>query len=418
MTQSDLDGGSVLNTAQGTATDPGGNLVQADNATALSTVLGSPTLRVVKTVDEATYDTAGDVLTYTITVSNTGNVTLSSVQVSDPAPGAGGFVLDCSDLPTTLAPGDSGTCTATYVVTQADLDAGTVVNSATADAENPAGNPVQSPDATTSSSARAAASLALVKTVDAVTYDEVGDTLTYTVTATNSGNVTLSGVTVSDPAPGAGAFALDCSSLAPTLSPGDAGSCTATYAVTQADLDAGTVLNSATADAVDPSGGAVASTEATAVSARAGSQALMLTKTVSEHTYTTPGDVLHYAVTATNTGNTTLTSVVVSDSAPGAGAYELDCGALPSTLQPGSAGSCTATYAVTQADLDNGTVVNTATAAAQDPSGAVVRSGPRARRRQQTSPPRSRCPRPWRSRRTRVPATCCTSPSRRRTPAT
>ena len=74
----------------------------------------------------ATYDDVGDVIAYSYLVTNTGNVTMTGpVTVADDratcdVPGQG------------LAPGASVTCTATYTVTQADLDAGAVMNTATA----------------------------------------------------------------------------------------------------------------------------------------------------------------------------------------------------------------------------------------------------------------------------------------------
>ena len=68
----------------------------------------------------------------------------------------------------------------------------------------------------------------------------MGDAVTYTFTATNTGNVTLAGVTISDPLPGLSA--LVCAQPV-DLPPGGVLSCTATYALTQADLDAGGVVN-------------------------------------------------------------------------------------------------------------------------------------------------------------------------------
>src|SRR3970282_2680031 len=70
-------------------------------------------------------DEAGDLISYSITVFNTGNVTLTGVSVSDPLLAdldcdagtggnqANGFYLDV---------GDSLTCTRTHTVTQADID--------------------------------------------------------------------------------------------------------------------------------------------------------------------------------------------------------------------------------------------------------------------------------------------------------
>ncbi|MEZ5191695.1 MAG: hypothetical protein R2734_03700 [Nocardioides sp.] len=69
---------------------------------------------------------AGDTISYSLVVTNTGNVTLTGVTVTDPTVGP----VSCPV--TTLAPGVSVTCTATYTLTQADVDAGHVANTATA----------------------------------------------------------------------------------------------------------------------------------------------------------------------------------------------------------------------------------------------------------------------------------------------
>ncbi|WP_439647999.1 DUF7507 domain-containing protein, partial [Aequorivita sinensis] len=69
----------------------------------------------------------GDVINYSFSVKNTGNVTLTDVMVSDLVGGvtvAGG--------PITLAPGeeDTTTFTASYTITQADINAGEFENTA------------------------------------------------------------------------------------------------------------------------------------------------------------------------------------------------------------------------------------------------------------------------------------------------
>ena len=60
----------------------------------------------------------GVVITYSYLVTNTGNVTLHSVGVTDPMPGLS--TISCPS--STLAPNASETCTATYTTTQADVD--------------------------------------------------------------------------------------------------------------------------------------------------------------------------------------------------------------------------------------------------------------------------------------------------------
>ncbi len=73
---------------------------------------------------------AGDTITYDIEVENTGNVTLTGVTASDPDTTLGA----CTPVqPSTLAPGVTMTCPASYVATQADVDAGSFTNVATGD---------------------------------------------------------------------------------------------------------------------------------------------------------------------------------------------------------------------------------------------------------------------------------------------
>src|SRR5437867_10571710 len=86
-----------------------------------------PRLTLVKSASPASYNTAGQVITYTYTISNSGNTTL-----------AGPFSVSDDKQPTvscptgSLAPSASITCTSTHTITQADIDAGSITNTATA----------------------------------------------------------------------------------------------------------------------------------------------------------------------------------------------------------------------------------------------------------------------------------------------
>ena len=71
------------------------------------------------------------------------------------------------------------------------------------------------------------------------------------------------------------------------------------------------------------------------------------------------------------TGNVTLDGVSIAD--PVAGLSPLDCApGAPAILAPGGTLTCTASYRVTSADLENGGVSNTATATGTDPGGRTV----------------------------------------------
>ena len=198
----------------------------------------SPVLALTKTdsLNPATYNTVGQVVTYTLTATNTGNVTLHNVTVSD-TPALTGFSCSPTIPVATLVPGASITCTGTHAITQADLDAGTFLDTGHATSTEAA-----APDAPDTIQGTKSPVLALTKTdsLNPATYDTVGQVVTYTLTATNTGNITLHNVTVSDTPALTG---LSCSPTIPvaTLVPGASVTCTGTHAITQADLDAGIV---------------------------------------------------------------------------------------------------------------------------------------------------------------------------------
>ena len=74
-------------------------------------------------------------MTYSYKVTNSGNVTLTAVRVTDPMSGLS--AVTCPS--TTLAAQASETCTATYTTTQADVDRGSINNTGTATGTPPSG---------------------------------------------------------------------------------------------------------------------------------------------------------------------------------------------------------------------------------------------------------------------------------------
>src|SRR5690606_31054557 len=77
----------------------------------------------VLAVDESTVE-------YSFTATNTGNVTLTDVSITDPLEGLSALTYDWATATAegVLAPNESVTATATYTVTQADRDAGAVLS--------------------------------------------------------------------------------------------------------------------------------------------------------------------------------------------------------------------------------------------------------------------------------------------------
>ena len=134
----------------------------------------------------------GDTITYTFEIENTGAVDLSNVDLTDPQVGLDGATCDAT---TDLAPAETTTCTATYNITQDDIDAGQIDNLATTTGEAPQGTPVEDDDPHSVDTIQNPA-IMLDRTGSFTSGDgsSVGDTITYSFTITNTGNVTLTGV--------------------------------------------------------------------------------------------------------------------------------------------------------------------------------------------------------------------------------
>ena len=94
----------------------------------------TPAIGIEKSADVSSFSAPGTVITYSYLVTNSGNVTLTSVAVDDPMSGLS--AVDCHGV-ATLAPGASVTCTATYTTTQADVDRGSITNTGTATGHDP-----------------------------------------------------------------------------------------------------------------------------------------------------------------------------------------------------------------------------------------------------------------------------------------
>jgi uncharacterized repeat protein (TIGR01451 family) len=310
----------------------------------------------------------------------------------------------CSGSTTTLAPGQSATFTGTYTITQADLDNGSVADSATAFGTPPSGPPVQSQPSPATVPLVQTTTIGVVKSVvPGGPYNAVGQTITYQFVATNTGNVTLTSVHINDTqTPPAGALATgptcvslsnpagSCSGSSTTLAPGQSATFTGTYTITQADLDNGTVADSATATGTPPGASPITSSPSPASVPLTQTATIGVDKSVVPGgPYTSVGQTITYQFVATNTGNQTLTSVHINDTqtlpagslTTGPTCVSLanpagSCSGSSTTLAPGQSATFTATYTVTQDDLDNGSVADSATATGTPPSETPVTSQP------------------------------------------
>ena len=360
VVQSDLDAGQILNTAVATGYSPNGEPVDDDDNVTVPGPTSEPNVMLVKTANPQAYLDVGDVIVYTFAVTNTGNVTLTNLVINDPLTGS----VNLSVTPSTLAPGESGTTSATYTITQSDINAGQVLNTATVTGEDPGGNTVEDQDDATVEGPKQEPDVTLLKTANPQVFTSVGDIITYNFTVTNTGNVTLTKLVINDALTGS----VNLSVVPSTLAPGESGTATATYAITQSDINTGQVLNTATVTGEDPGGNTVEDQDDETVEGPKQAPDVTLLKTANPQVFTSVGDIITYTFTVTNTGNVTLTKLVINDALTGS----VNLLVVPSTLAPGESGTTSATYTITQSDINAGQVLNTATVTGEDPGGNTV----------------------------------------------
>ncbi len=155
-------------------------------------------------VDGGTANTAGEVISYSITLSNVGNVGLTGVTVDPLLQGPNGTLggpVESISANGVLDVGEVWTYTGTYTVQQSDLDSnsggdGTIDNTVTADTTQ---TTALSASANVAVELRPSVTLAKAATVAGGTADGAGEVISYTVDVTNDGNFAQADPVVSDP---------------------------------------------------------------------------------------------------------------------------------------------------------------------------------------------------------------------------
>ena len=383
VVQADIDAGQVTDTATATGVgQAGGTSPPSNRSTAtVPTVAAAPAVSIQKSgavdppADQGSVK-VGDTISYSYVVTNTGNVTLDSVAVSDATVGP----VTCPDVSSGLAVGDPVTCTADnpHTVTRADVDAGEVTDTATATGHGVrGGDSDHSPPSTVTIPADQVLSVSLRKGGLVTPFGnqrvaKSGNTIHYLYFVTNTGTVTLATVSVVDPTLGP----VNCPTPAPPgLAPLHTIVCTGgtPHTITPDDVANGSVDDTATATGTDQRGRPTPPAQDT-VSIPAGA-ALPLVA-IAKNGAVTPkshqhgahkGDKITYTYLVTNIGNLPLASVAVQDPKLGS----VTCPTLTTPLQPGHAVTCKAdkVHTVTAADAKAGKVVDTATATGTDPNG-------------------------------------------------
>ncbi len=205
---------------------------------------------------------------------------MTDITVTDPLVTVTGGPID-------LGPGESDTTTfiAVYVITQDDINIGFVENQAIVDAQNPNGDIISdtsddptdttdvdpdgdgNPDDITITDLPMLARLSLIKSGQIIDIDgdgsiEDGEVIQYTFVVTNTGNVPVFDITIEDPLVEVTGGPID-------LEPGESDTTTfsASYILTEEDIEAGIVINQATAIGEDLEGNEVSDISDTGVDA-------------------------------------------------------------------------------------------------------------------------------------------------------
>ncbi len=339
-------------------------------------------------------DSAGDVISYEIRVSNEGNLTINNVVVSDPLLVSLSFD-ESSDTNgnEALDVGEVWIYTGSYTVTQSDLDsnatveinntqAGFIDNTASVSATAANGNALSDNDSAAVEILQAP-EIALEKVVTAVDgdmenliADSAGDVISYEIRVSNEGNLTINNVMVSDPL--LVSLSFDESSDTngnEALDVGEVWIYTGSYTVTQADLDsnatveinntqAGFIDNTASVSATAANGNALSDNDSASVEIIQMPD-LTITKTVERienpnmsdggTTVNEAGDVIFYEILIDNTGNISLTNLEINDpllTLVFDASTDLDG---DGELDVNETWRYTGSYTVTQTDLDNNT---------------------------------------------------------------
>ena len=265
ITEADIANGSFVNTVK--VEFEGGK--PFENTDTVTTVDPVRSYTLTKKSSESTHENgmfkAGETIHYTLTVTNTGNQTLENVEITDTLNAAGTISnIQGADSKqdgkvtiftiSSLAPKAEATITYDYVVQEADKGntisnaaVGTPANPEDPDGEKPGdntNNPVENPKLEVKKD------IVSITAADGTQKDKAGkadlnDIITYSVTVTNTGNVKLTNVKITDSLEGIRLAEGQSFDLG-ILEAGEAKTVTYTYQVKESDLGK-SILNTATA---------------------------------------------------------------------------------------------------------------------------------------------------------------------------
>ena len=314
--------------------------------TVTNTAILKPMIHVVKSGPATAHE--GDTVTYTFTVTNPGNAPLSGMTVNDSVAGSGA-VYQSGDTNTNskLDPGETWIYKLTYTIPAPQI--ANVDNTVTVCATDAVQTQVCDEDDHTLDVLHP--SISVMKSGPLYGYE--GEIIGYTFVVKNTGDVALYNVGIEDDI--AMGEACDDSSL----EPGASTNCTAHYLIPVPTVD--DVVNHVIASGTDTLGETVTNTDDHTLDVIHPAINVVKSGPATAH----EGDTVTYTFTVTNTGDTPLSSVTVTDNVAGNAAYQFGDTNEDGVLGTDETWIFTKTYTIPVGQTAD--VVNTATACGLDP---------------------------------------------------
>jgi uncharacterized repeat protein (TIGR01451 family) len=377
-----------------TATTSFANCAKYDNTASVSTSnegsgsseaviqCNKPSISITKTADAASVS-AGSAVGFTVTVGNGGPGTATGVTVGDPLPSgltwsistqsssglcsisgaAGSQTLACGGSTTTLASG--ATFSVHITATTSTSACATYNNTASVSTSNGGSGNASATTTCTATPPSGTAAIGITKNPKGQTIDS-GKSAIFTIVVTNTGSLTLTNVSVSDPlSPNCNQTSFGIAALA-SMAPG----VSVSYNCSLANVTA-SFTNVATATGTGSNGQTVTATDSapvtvpaslTAPAAVTTHPAISIVKAPKSQS-STNGGTATFTITVTNTGDVTLSDVTVTDP------LSPDCDRSLGALDAGKSTS----YTCSKPNVTAG-FTNVATATGKPPTGASVKA--------------------------------------------
>jgi uncharacterized repeat protein (TIGR01451 family)/LPXTG-motif cell wall-anchored protein len=330
--------------------------------------LRQASLEIDKEALTETFYREGDVIEYKVSISNTGNVTLTELSIEDSLSPLEGWTLKDERgedviLPADLAAGESWTLTYRYIVTKADEEAiegivHNIVTVTTLDIPDPQ-NP-EEPYKHTDEEEVPRSSFTVTKSAEPATFRQAGDIITYKVIVENTGQVVIEGLIIEDTVGAASIkVPLEEMTIAESITTnnkldvGETWTLTYSYEVTKEDVENKMVLNVVSVQNPDDPEYPQEDEEDVPM------KALTVEKTSQQASFSAVGQKISYTVVIKNIGEGGFDNLKIEDTLVPFEQMSLNESMNEDgVLEPGEVWTLSYFYTIQEADMEAKAVLN------------------------------------------------------------